>query len=306
MSKRTNEQLKCAVVGFDSSHCLEFASRLIGKNDIPDQNLGAGDIVAAFPGGSGIGETAAIPERTAIFKDWGATIVDRIEDLLDFELDGVFINSIDGRVHLEQARPFLEAGIRTFVDKPFTCDPAEAREIQQISESTGTPAFSSSSARFDTAVAEAARLGNAIRTVDAYGPAMLEPSNPGLYWYGIHTVESLYTLMGPGCQEVACCFDEACEVVTAVWDDSRIATVRGLRIGCYAGGALYGTQEGVMHLVPDMMTMHFELLKRIVDFFRGGEAPVPLAETVELIGFIDAALKSANRGGAWVKLSTEN
>ena len=37
---------------------------------------------------------------------------------------------------------------------------------------------------------------------DAYSPCALEPHHPDLFWYGIHGVETLYTIMGPGCVSV--------------------------------------------------------------------------------------------------------
>jgi len=301
---RQDETLRFAVVGFDSGHSTEFTSRLIGTNPQQNQNLGEGQVVAAFPGGSGIGEFDQIEPRSEAFKSWGAAVVDKLEDLLEFELDGALITSIDGRVHLEQAKPFIEADIPTFIDKPMTCSPAEARKIRALAEHNNTPVFSSSSVRFDAAVVAAAQHGKAIATVDVYGPAPLEPTNPGLYWYGIHAVEMLYTLMGPGCRKLSCCFSEPTEVVTAVWNDGRIATLRGLRVGCYVGGALCSTAEGVTHIVPDMDTMFFELVKKIASFWRTAQAPVDLAETIEIIDFIDAALRSVQQGGEWVTLNT--
>ena len=305
MSVRSDDKIKFCVVGFDSSHSTEFVSRLIGSNPRQSQNVGGGQVVAAFPGGSGIGELDQIEARTETFRSWGAVVADKLEDLLEFEVDGALITSIDGRVHLEQARPFIEAGIPTFIDKPLTCSPAEAREIQRLAESKKVPVFSSSSIRFDAAVVSMAARGNAIMTADVYGPAPLEPTNPGLYWYGIHAVEMLYTLMGPGCREVNCRSSEPSEVITAVWNDGRIATLRGLRIGCYAGGALCGTAEGVIHIVPDVETMYYELVKRIVPCWRTGEIPVDLAETVEIIDFIDAALRSVQQDGAWVTMNLD-
>jgi len=299
-----DKKLRFAVVGLDSSHSTELASRLIGAHPQSDQNLGVGQVVAAFPGGSGIGEVDQIQPRCETFSNWGAIIVDGLEDLLKFRLDGALITSIDGRVHLEQATPFIEASILTFIDKPLTCSPAEARKIRALAESHRAAVFSSSSVRFDAAVTVAQR-GQALVTVDVYGPAPLEPTNPGLYWYGIHAVEMLYALMGRGCRQVCCCFGEQSEVVTAVWQDSRIATLRGLRTGCYAAGALCGTTRGVTHVVPNLGTMYFELAKRIAVFWQTGQAPVDLAETVEAIDFIDAAIRSAQQDGGWVRLSPD-
>ena len=71
-----------------------------------------------------------------------------------------------------------------------------------------------------------------------FGPAAspIPERNAGLFHYGIHAVEILYTLMGPGCERVTCAHEKDVDVVTGQWKDGRVATVRGIR----AGGGSFG------------------------------------------------------------------
>ena len=103
------------------------------------------------------------------------------------------------------------------------------------------PAFSSSSLRFDSAFVKFNAAGDTYGKVlgcDAFSPAHLEPTNPGLFWYGIHGVEILYTIMGRGCKRVGCSSTDDADLAVGVWDGgpsaacaasarARIATGRG-------------------------------------------------------------------------------
>jgi len=130
----------------------------------------------------------------------------------------------------------------------------------------------------------------------------LHERNPGLYHYGIHAVEVLYTLMGPGCQRVTCTHEKDVDVVTGQWKDGRVATVRGIRSGRADYGCLAFTEHGV-HPVPiSTATIYRELLKKIVELFEKKKSPLDNAVTVEIVAFIEAALKSAHNHGAGEKV----
>src|SRR5262249_51542603 len=126
--------------------------------------------------------------------------------------------------------------------------------------------------------------------------------NPGLFHYGIHAVEILYTLMGPGCQRVTCTFEKGAEVATGQWKDGRVASVRGIRAGKADYGAVAFTEQGVQQVPVGTKFIYRELLKKIVEMFRTKKPPLDVAVTVEVVAFIEAALKSANNQGAGEKV----
>ena len=111
---------------------------------------------------------------------------------------------MDGSVHWDRARPFLEAGLPCFVDKPFACSVVDARKIIDLADKKKVALFSSSALRYAPEVvqyAADAKNGKLVG-VAVHGPASLHERNPGLFHYGIHAVEILYTLMGTGCERV--------------------------------------------------------------------------------------------------------
>jgi predicted dehydrogenase len=299
--------IKLGVLDFDTSHVLEFTRRLNHKAADKEQWVDGAEVVIGCPGTSVI-MPERIPGYVKEMEKLGVKLVDKPEEMLG-KVDGMLIESQEGGVHLERARPFLEAGLPCWIDKPFTCSVADARKILELSEKRSAPVFSASSLRYApelVAFCEDAKHG-AVQGALAYGPAPLFEKdlklNPGLYHYGIHAVEILYTLMGPGCQRVTCTHEKDADVVTGQWDDGRLATVRGIRKGKADYGAVAFTDQGVKPVEVGTKYIYRELLKQIVAFFTDKKAPLDVKVTAEIVAFIEAANRSAMNHGAGEKVA---
>jgi predicted dehydrogenase len=292
---------RIGIIGMDTSHVPAF-TKLI--ND-PAKNTGC-KVVAGYPGGSpDIPSSANRVEgfTRQLREDYGVEIVDSIEELCR-KVDGVLLESVDGRPHLEQVRPVIAAKKPVFIDKPLAGTLADGMEIFRLAKENNVPCWSSSSLRFGPGIA-GMRNSEAVGQVmgcDAFGPCSLEEHHPDLYWYGIHGVEILFTIMGPGCETVQRAQTKDYELVVGVWKDGRIGTFRGLRAGKSDYGAwVYGSKgiarsggyEGYGHLVDE-----------IVKFFKTGKAPVSPEETIEILAFMTAADKSKAQNGAKVGLAS--
>src|SRR5262245_35705702 len=182
--------LRLGIVDFDSSHCIEFTRRFNHVGISADQWVDGAQVVAGWPGSS---EMA--PERIPGFREQmiaaGVPLVDDPTQMIG-QVDGVLILSLCGAAHLERARPFLEAGVPTFVDKPFTCSLVHTLELLRLARTSGTPLAYGSGLRFSEDVAELRsvleRVG-VVQGIQSCGPAKRSPMNPGLFHYGIHAVE---------------------------------------------------------------------------------------------------------------------
>ncbi len=289
--------IKLGMLDFDTSHVVEFAKRLNHKGIAEDQWVEGAHVVLACPGESKI-MPERIPANKKTIEQLGIPLVDQPEALIG-RVDGMLIESQEGGVHWERARPFLEAGLPCFVDKPFTCGVADARKLVDLAAKKSVPIFSSSSLRYAPELVQfmANPKHGKIVGAFAYGPASLHERNPGLYHYGIHAVEILYTVMGPGCQRVTCTHEKDVEVVTGHWKDGRVASVRGIRSGKSDYGCMAFTEQGVLQVPIGTRYIYRELLKRIVEMFTTRKAPLDPNVTVEIVAFIEAALKSANNHG---------
>ncbi|MEX0600719.1 MAG: Gfo/Idh/MocA family oxidoreductase, partial [Rhodothermales bacterium] len=241
-----------------------------------------------------------IPGYTEEVREMGVEIVDSIPELLAM-VDVVLLETNDGKPHREQAMQVIEAGKPLFIDKPVAADLADVLAIYDAAEETGVPLFSSSSLRY-MEHAQDVRSGSigSVRGAFTYSPAALEPSHVDLYWYGIHGVEALFTVMGSGCARVVRTFSDGAEVTTCRWADGRIGTFYGIREGrSDYGGTAFG-DSAVVALGP--YGGYEPLVEAILAFFETGTPPVPARETIEIYAFMSAADESRRRGGAPVSL----
>ncbi|MCD6408472.1 Gfo/Idh/MocA family oxidoreductase [bacterium] len=289
------EELKIGIIGFDTSHVSAF-TQLLNDEKNPHRVKG-GKVVAGYPSFSE--DLEASYSRVEKFKkelveNWNIKLVNSIEELLK-NVDAVLLESVDGRRHLKEAIPVIEAKKPLFIDKPLAHNYYEAKKIYEIAEKYNCPVFSSSSLRFDVNIRKVKESfkEEKISGCDAFSPAPLEPTNPGLFWYGIHGVEILYTFMGTGCEEVFCEKTDDFHFVTGKWEDGRIGTVRGTRKGPHDYGATVFGEKKIVHTTYSKeVPLYAGLLKEIIKFFHTGKPPVDKEETLEMMKFMEAALIS--------------
>jgi predicted dehydrogenase len=291
-------QLKVGIIGLDTSHAIAFTKELNNKDAKPE--LANCRVVAAYPKGSPDIEssTSRVPGYIEEIKKLDVEIVDSIDELLK-RVDCVLLETNDGRPHLEQALPCFQAGKPTFIDKPIAASLADAIAIFQAAKKYNCPTFSSSSLRYGKATQEA-RAGSLgkITHCETSSPASLEKTHPDLFWYGIHGVESLFTVMGPGCESVkrGKSSDGLIEV-TGTWEGGRTGIFReakgytGIAKGD-KGEAAVGGSDGYRPLIVD-----------IVKFFRTKQVPIAERETLEIYAFMEAADESKRQSGALVKIN---
>ncbi len=300
-NQKAVKELKAGIIGLDTSHSIAFTQLLNDPDAAAD--LAGVRVVAAYPKGSEDIESSVsrIPGYTEEIRQWDVEIVGSIEELLD-KVDVVLLETNDGRSHLEQAMPVFKAGKPVFIDKPIAASLSEAIALFERARQYKVPMFSASSLRYMES-AQATRQGKTVGKVlgaEAYSPAHLEKTHPDLFWYGVHGVETLFTVMGTGCRQVSRTQTKDTELVVGTWEDGRIGTFRGLRSGkADYGGTAFG-EEGITTLGP--YGGYRPLLVQIVRFFQTGKAPVAPEETLEIFAFMEAADESKRQGGKAVSL----
>ncbi len=311
-SGEATRPIRVGLIGLDNSHAGAF-TQLLNDSSRADYIPGA-RVIAAFKGGSPdvVASATRIEKFTAELRDkWQIELVDSIEELVR-RVDAVIMNSVDGRVHLAQARPVIAAKKPLFVDKPFAASVKDALELARLARESGTPVFSASSLRFNDDVQAITRDPRVqdVKGAITWGPATLEPHHPDLFWYGIHAVEMLYTFMGPGCERVSRTHTPGADVVVGQWKDGRIGVVRGIRDGGSTYGQVVFGPKAIVSAppapaasaAPVKRSSYHGLVAEIVEFFRTGKPPVPLDVTVEIMAFMEAADVSKARNGAAVAL----
>ena len=291
------KKIRAGIIGVDTSHAVEFTKLL--QNPQATGEMAEMTIVAAYPGGSPDLPSSwdRVKPNSDTLRGMGVEIVDSIDELLK-RVDVVLLESVDGRPHLAQARPVIAAGKPLFIDKPMAASLADAMQIFRLAKDKNVPCFSASSLRFSAGFQairnKTADFGD-IRSCTAWSPMSLEPHHPDMFWYGIHGVETLFTIMGPGCKTVA---RVAPEKVVGVWKDGRQGTF-------VAKGDLGASVEGTKKSGDaGKFDGYAPLVVEIVKFFKTGRPPVSAEETLEILAFMEAADQSKLENGQPVSIES--
>jgi len=292
------EDLRIGIIGCDTSHATAFTELL--NNPQAKDHVPGGKVVAAYKGGSP--DIAASASRVDGFArtlqdKYGVKMYESIEELCA-QVDAVLLESVDGRAHRKQVEPVLKARKPVFIDKPMAASLTDVIEIFGMAKEQNAPVFSSSALRFgkDTRKIHEGAIGK-VESAETSSPCELEPHHPDLVWYGVHGVESLFAVMGTGCESVRRGVGADGKIeVTGTWSGNRrgvyreAKTYQGVARG-KSGESSAGSFDGYAPLVVEIMT-----------FFRTGKSPVDPKETIEIFAFMEAADESKRQGGAEVSL----
>jgi len=291
-------ELRLGLIGCDTSHATAFTEIL--NNDQAKDHVSGAKVVAAYKSASAdIPSSASRVDQYAktLREQYGVRFYDSISDLCA-NVDAVLIESTDGRAHLAQAKEVITAHKPFFIDKPMAASLHDVIEIFRLARNAKVPVFTSSALRFakdNQAVAHGSIGG--VQYCETYSPCELEPHHPELFWYGVHGVESLFTVIGIGCKTVqrGTTRDGKIEVI-GTWSGGRTGiyredkNYRGLAKGQH-GEAPVGSFDGYAPLVQE-----------IVRFFQTGLAPVKPEETIEIFAFMQAEDESKAQAGKPVRL----
>lgn len=296
-------ELRVGIVGCgENTHGRAWAEMLGGQT---------GEELGMRPGAVWDADRAA---AEVVAATSGARVADRFEDVAN-GVHGVLITEVYPDRYLELARPFLQSGMRVFINRPFAASMDDAREIVRLSREYGAAIYSASALFHTEAGAKArealASLGE-IRLFASTGPTDF------LTWYLPHAIAGLVSVLGTGIASVRALSLSPRE------DDPHRAAAPVLIHAAYGPGAAHGRAEGIIQMVGpganwygftlklfgterDSDEIRFEvsyepLLRTMARFFRTGEEPIPPAVILEKTAIFHASLESARRGGAAVRL----
>jgi predicted dehydrogenase len=292
--------LRAGIIGTDTSHVPQLTKYFASR---PEWRI---KVVAAFKGGSpDLAVSANRVEGFAktIATDHGVQIVESIDALVAM-VDVVLLTSVDGRPHLLQVRPVFASKKPVFIDKPLAASLSDAREIVRLARETGTPFFSASSVRFHPDLARLrhdAGVGTVSQVEASYVLNKID-FHPDLFFYGIHGVEALYAVMGPGCVRLSRTIAADADITTCRWKDGRRGIYRGLPKADSSRPLLTVTGSGGTSSTTGAAGVE-GLMRALAEFFHTGRPPVDPAESLEVIAFMAAADVSKARNGAEVALA---
>lgn len=291
------------VIGIDSSHLAEFSRRI---NRLHRAGKARVQVTQCWTDGAHNMPADQVEQWRKQAEADGVIPADGLEQMLD-AIDGVMVLSVSGYKHLREAMPALERGLPTYIDKPLTCDLASARKLLDTARANHARCYSASSLRFadETHQIDRKSLGDLV-CIDAYGPGELSDALPGLFFYGVHTIEMIDAIWGPGVQRVSAVHHGDRDLVDLAYHDGRVAHLRLERRGAYEFGATVHGTDAVCSFQVNFANIYDRLIDGMIRFFEGGEAPTQLEAIVENIAVMEAGNASMEQGGRWVEVDTDN
>lgn len=295
--------IKVGIIGLDA-HAVPWTKILHDPQVKPP--LSDMRIVAAVPAPSADVpfSTSNIEKNITAMRGFGVEITESIEELLG-KVDAVMILSIDGRPHPRQAKPVFATKKPVFIDKPVAASLAEIIEIYREAQESGTPCFSNSALRYGPATAALAKdpkLGRVLGGDTYCSSKSILPGHPDLFYYGIHGCDMLFTIMGPGCKTVTRVKTPAADLAAGVWEDGRLGTFRGILQGQAGYGATVFGEKVIAS--AGKFEGYEPLLAEIAKFFKTGQPPISVEQTLEIYAFMEAADESHRQGGRPVSLAS--
>ena len=182
---------KIGFLGSDNSHVERFGE-ILNLEAHPSYWPDSGAQVWAIWGED--------PERTREgAANAGIPVVADSPERVVEECDMVFVLPRKASLHLDYARPVLEARRPLFVEKPLTQTPDQARELLALVEDSGVNMTSFSTLRYGSAARlyrEGLKVAGPVRYASYIGPATRRNPYGGIAFYAIHAVELMIEFHG--------------------------------------------------------------------------------------------------------------
>ncbi len=286
--------LRVAVVGLDTSHAIELPRRMQAPDCPKDQKVEGLRAVTCLRFETPFQNKDGLDQRQKQLEQWGVKVTESFDEAVA-DCDALMLEINDPVLHLDYFRRCAGLGKPVFLDKPLADTLANGDQILAAARQRGTRFFSASSLRFVPELERVCRQVPAPTTTAVYGPRGKAPAGSSIVWYGVHAFEMLQRAMGPGADSVLTRKDGSGAVVAVAYRDGRRGVVELTEGAWIYGGSLRTREKGVA-FAAEGNRMYADLLERIVAFFRGGDAPVPVEATREIMGMLDAAERSLQSG----------
>lgn len=282
--------LKIGIIGAENSHCKCIAKVCNVDKKVPARVVAVWGETAKFA--KAAAEAGQIPR---IVKDW--------RDLLG-EVDGVMIDHRHAKYHAEVATFYVKNGVPCFVDKPFTFTLAEGKRLCALARKKKVPITSFSAIplqkNFKALKKATAKLGK-ILVLNTSGPVDLKSKYGGVFFYGIHQVDTIIDLLGTEVNTVSLKTVGQNGVAMMIYKDGRIVTMNCLS-GAFHWSA-FGEKGNVDWPFKGDDDLYLNSAKTFVKMFRTGKEPFTHKRLLAPIAVLEAMNKSLRQGGKTVRVA---
>ncbi len=221
------------------------------------------------------------------------TVVDRPEDMIG-QVDAVLIATDIGAEHVQRARPFLDADIPVFIDKPL-CDNRDDLAFFSARVAAGARLLSSSALRYAKELAPYCN-GN----FHEIGKPLSIVLSVAKKWetYGIHALETVYPLLGPGFESIRNTGSERRNIVHIKHRLGVDVVIVNIYDQLHSAGIQICGTEGCLTIrLADTYSTFRAQLVAFVDYLRSGVRPFPFSQTEELMRLVIGGIESRQQHG---------
>ena len=277
-----NETLNIGIIGAENSH-----TRAFGKLFNIDKKFPGLKVTHVW------GETKEFA-KDAMERGGIPNMVEDPNEMLG-RIDALIVDHRHAKYHLDAARTFVEAGIPTFVDKPFCYRVEKGKAFLEMARKHGTSVTSYSSiahsyATFD--MKEQLKDFGDIQQVVSYGPVELDSQYGGIFFYGIHTVQPLLYLFGNDVERVRVSMNGANSGANLVFANGMMATLV-FTTKKYGWQTYIESDEGIVELKSSKEKVYPD--KNYVDMvtmFKTGKEPLSHESILSSVAVLEALEKS--------------
>lgn len=183
---------RVGLLGSENSHANSFASMFNGYNKTVRGEFDDFRVVATYSAYEGVDQK--------LQEKYGIEMIATAPEEMLGKVDAVVVTARDGSTHAKMARPFIEAGIPAFIDKPFTSDEEEAIELARLARDKGVPLCGGSSLKVCPETRAAVKMAEKYRDKILGGfvkaPVSLHNEYGGFFFYSSHLAEIVMPVFG--------------------------------------------------------------------------------------------------------------
>ena len=284
---------KIGIVGSDNSHADAF-SKLMNIRDPQTGEYNYPDFrVEAIFG--------LDPVRTKEVADKGniPTIVNDPSEMLGM-VDAVMVVFRHGDLHLPYALPFIEAGIPTWIDKPFTIKNEDCVKLVEAAKKSGALVTGGSTTKYlpdiqtiKRAVENGSRIGKPLAAVMNF-PAELVNEYGGIFFYGHHLCEMC--LMAFGYRPLSVSAVETAGMVTAVVKYPTYNVTLNFLGAAHEYYAVVNGDKGAILREIDMGITYKSGFEKFAEMIRTGRQPLAYSELYAAVAMLNAIKESYESG----------
>ena len=225
-------------------------------------------------------------------EKYGVQRLDSIDEVVE-KSDCIIVLSPDNpERHWDLCQKPLRSGKCVYVDKTFALEKSTAEALVKIAEESGTPFFSTSALRF----------ADELKDIDREGICFINSRGPGNFdTYSIHQIEPIVVLMGSEVKRIMS-VGSGYETMVIEFSNGRRAVMSHYDWKGVDFEMIVNYEDGSIYKVPQMTGYFDNFINKLCTFFKTGETFADHAETVSVMGIIEAGNKALKTPGEWVEV----